>query len=54
MVPGRTGRREADAGATDIAAPTVEHVYVLADALDGMEVYECRQPPREERRDRTP
>ncbi|WP_200209562.1 hypothetical protein [Micromonospora coerulea] len=31
-------------GASDVAAPVVEHVYVLADKLDGTEVYQYRPP----------
>ncbi|PWU48915.1 hypothetical protein DLJ46_10760 [Micromonospora globispora] len=34
-------------GASGIAAPPVEHVYVLADRRDGIEVYQYQQPPSE-------
>lgn len=34
-------------GANDIAAPTVEHVYVLADRVDNIEVYQYRQAASE-------
>lgn len=36
-------------GAGDIAAPAVEHVYVLTDRLDDIEVYQYRQPASEAR-----
>ncbi|MFU8876331.1 hypothetical protein [Micromonospora sp. SL4-19] len=32
-------------GASDIAGPTVEHVYVLVERLDGTDVYQYQQPP---------
>lgn len=34
-------------GANDVAEPTVEHVYVLADRVDDVEVYQYRQPASE-------
>lgn len=34
-------------GAGDAAAPAAEHVYVLADRLDDVEVYQYRQPAPE-------
>ncbi|SCG34146.1 hypothetical protein GA0070613_6473 [Micromonospora inositola] len=34
-------------GASDVAAPAVEHVYVLADSRDDIEVYQYQQPPSE-------
>ncbi len=36
-------------GASDVAAPAVEHVYFLADRLDDTEVYQYQQPPSEAR-----
>ncbi|WP_262285942.1 hypothetical protein [Micromonospora sp. MA102] len=34
-------------GASDVPAPPVEHVYVLADRVDDTEVYQYRQPAPE-------
>jgi hypothetical protein len=31
-------------GASNLAAPAVEHIYVLADKLDDAEVYQYRRP----------
>lgn len=38
-------------GAQDVPAPAVEHVYVLADALDDTHIYRYRQPPASEATD---
>ncbi|WP_433288452.1 hypothetical protein [Micromonospora sp. CA-244673] len=34
-------------GASDVAAPAVEHVYVLVDRFDDVEVYQHQQPVSE-------
>ncbi|MET7970905.1 hypothetical protein [Micromonospora sp. NPDC005305] len=34
-------------GASDVAAPAVEHVYDLVDRIDDVEVYQYRQPVSE-------
>ncbi|MEV7267792.1 hypothetical protein AB0N38_29945 [Micromonospora aurantiaca] len=34
-------------GTSDVPAPAVEHVYVLAERLDDVEVYQYRQPAPE-------
>ncbi|MFI7283442.1 hypothetical protein ACIBOV_24585 [Micromonospora chersina] len=34
-------------GTSNIPAPAAEHVYVLADRLDGVEVYQYQQPASE-------
>lgn len=38
-------------GAQDVRVPAVEHVYVLADALDDTQIYQYRQPPTSEATD---
>ncbi|SCL20583.1 hypothetical protein GA0074692_0910 [Micromonospora pallida] len=35
-------------GTSNVAVPTVEHVYILTDRLDDVEVYQYRQPVSEE------
>ncbi|MEU4477808.1 hypothetical protein AB0F68_07035 [Micromonospora sp. NPDC023966] len=34
-------------GASDVATPAVEHVYILDDRIDDVEVYQYRQPASE-------
>ncbi|MBM0224718.1 hypothetical protein [Micromonospora sp. ATA51] len=34
-------------GTSDVPAPALEHVYVLTDGFDDVEVYQSRQPASE-------